>query len=70
MEELTGDVEPYHHAHYSAPFSQRELHSLYLDQAMAPSDVEKKRILDAAGMTVEDLGEHFDTSCSDIAHDG
>ncbi|MGW2448438.1 hypothetical protein [Streptomyces sp. NPDC001675] len=68
MEEPTG--ESHHHAHYSAPFSQRELHSLYLEWVVAPSDAEKKHILDGAGTTVEEFGEHFDIGCSGIADGG
>ncbi|MFJ4691973.1 hypothetical protein [Streptomyces sp. NPDC088766] len=64
MEETTGDVEPYHHAHYSTPLSQRELSSLHLAWAVASDGAEKKHVLYEAEMTVEELGEHFDVDRS------
>lgn len=70
MQEPTGDVESCHHNHYSAPFSQRELHSVHLEWAMAPSGTEEKHILDEAGMTVEELGEHFEIDRSGIVDAG
>lgn len=70
MEELTGDVESHCSTHYAVPFSQRELHSLYLAWAIAPSGAEKKHILDGAGMTPEEFGEYFDLDCSGFADGG
>ncbi|MGX1270216.1 hypothetical protein RKD18_003410 [Streptomyces phaeoluteigriseus] len=37
---------------------------------VAPSGTEEKHILDAAGTTVEELGEHFEIDFSDIVDTG
>ncbi|GAB2805230.1 hypothetical protein GCM10027073_42200 [Streptomyces chlorus] len=71
MEETSGDdVESCHYTHYSTPSSQRELISLHLECSLARTGAEKKDILNGAGMTPEELGEHFGMGSSGISdHD-
>ncbi|WP_405993023.1 hypothetical protein [Streptomyces sp. NBC_00986] len=51
-----GDGETSYHA---PPYSQRELNSLLLCLMKAPTDADKKHIVDEAGMTFEEAKEHF-----------
>lgn len=44
---------------YGFPFSQRELHSVYLQLVLASSETERKQILDSFGMTTDDFTEFF-----------
>jgi hypothetical protein len=57
MEDPPGNVEASYHY---TPHSHRELNSVFLEWAAARTDADKKHVLDEAGMTIEELGEHFE----------